>query len=203
MTAEKITSIWLIFVGISIALLWLILFATNSVNETDISFVLHLTAEAITAIFGLYVGVSSLFGKKSVRPTMFFALGLMVASSAGAGGYYLAEMGDLAFFMLLESIALITALLFVILYVNEQVFLAGISIGSQQMDAKFSKFVNFALGLAVYTTLNSSTYFGESGNWIMVLIHVVTAISLLYIHISATKGKKVLSTHDSTQQVHS
>jgi len=199
MTAEKITSIWLVFVGISISLLWIILFSTNSVNESHISFVLHLAAEAITALFGLYVGLSHLIRKTVVRSTMFFTLGLILASSAGAGGYYLSEMGDITFFALLETIALITLALFVMLYRSEQVILDEITIGSARMDSNFSKFVNFSLGLAVYVSLNSATYFGESGNWIMVLIHVLTVLSLLHIHLVSTRKKKILSTQNSLQ----
>ncbi len=199
MTAEKITSIWLVFVGISISLLWIILFSTNSVNESHISFVLHLAAEAITALFGLYVGLSHLIRKTVVRSTMFFTLGLILASSAGAGGYYLSEMGDITFFALLETIALITLVLFVMLYRSEQVILDEITIGSARMDSNFSKFVNFSLGLAVYVSLNSATYFGESGNWIMVLIHVLTVLSLLHIHLVSTRKKKILSTQNSLQ----
>ncbi|MFW9918423.1 MAG: hypothetical protein ACFFED_02410 [Candidatus Thorarchaeota archaeon] len=201
MTSEKITSIWFVFVGISITSLWIILFLTSSVNESHISFILHLSAEGITAFFGLYVGLTHLLGGKVIRPTMFFTLGLILASSAGAGGYYLAEMGDIGFFLLLETIALITMTLFIILYKNESIQLAVISIGSTQMDSRLSKLINFSIGLAVYVSLNSATYFGESGNWFMVLVHIVTTLSLLYIHLVSIRGKNILSTQDSIQKL--
>lgn len=200
MKSEKIAAVWMIFVGLSIALLWIILFSTNSVNESHISFVFHLAAEGITAFFGIFVGFTLLLNKKNVGPSLFLSLGLIIASSAGAGGFYLAEMGDIMFFAILEAIALISFLLFLILYFSGSMTLSEISIGTKQFDSEFSKLINFALGLAIYTILNGSTSFGEDGNWIMVAVHVVSTILLLYIHMISLGGKKTRITQNSNQQ---
>jgi hypothetical protein len=175
----KFIIVWLMIVGISMNMVWIMLFTTGSVDEEHFSFVFHLAAEAITAFIANIVSISLLQKREWASTSMFLSLGLITSASAGAGGFYIFEHGEIMFFLVLEAFAIVTVVLFLLCYFNNSVNVHSINDTSWK---KFTKLVNFGLGLSSYVILNSAAAFGEDGNWIMAFVHVFSSLLLFYIH---------------------
>src|SRR4030043_632503 len=115
-TLEKLLSIFLIIMGISIIAVWTMLLITGQVTDIKkdlISLLFHWTSELLLALTSIIVGFSVLFKKTRGQSSIFFALGLALSSTFNAVFYYVFNEFNLTFIILIGSF-FILSLLFLI-----------------------------------------------------------------------------------------
>lgn len=116
MTLARLKGIYSIFVGISIALLWLILFSSGQIPELEtepFNITFHIISELILAVSLVLSGMGLLLNRERSENFNLFSMGLLIYSLINAAGYY-GQQGDWIIFLMF-SVLFLTASVFIIL----------------------------------------------------------------------------------------
>jgi len=120
MIIKKTASIYMLFVGCMIILLWTFLSSTNNVPEFEseaINISFHITAEIITAALLLISGIGMLQNKRWSKNLSFISLGTLLYTIINSSGYY-AQRSEMQF-LLMFGILLVLTLSIIILLIKK------------------------------------------------------------------------------------
>jgi len=120
MIIKKTASIYMLFVGCMIILLWIFLSSTNNVPEFEseaINISFHITAEIITAVLLLISGIGMLQNKRWSKNLSFISLGALLYTIINSSGYY-AQRSEMQF-LLMFGILLVLTLSIIILLIKK------------------------------------------------------------------------------------
>jgi len=120
MIIKKTASIYMLFVGCMIILLWIFLSSTNNVPEFEseaINISFHITAEIITAALLLISGIGMLQNKRWSKNLSFISLGALLYTIINSSGYY-AQRSEMQF-LLMFGILLVLTLSIIILLIKK------------------------------------------------------------------------------------
>lgn len=102
MKTKKLASIYSMFIGSSVIVMWIVFYITDGIPEIKtkpIEFGLHLTAELITAVLLLVGGYGLLKNKKWGLNVYFISMGMLFYTLIMSPGYFL-QNGEVAFLVM-------------------------------------------------------------------------------------------------------
>ena len=168
MKKQKLTSIFLISVGILNIGLWIMLIQTGQVGniqEELISFAFHWTSEFVMAVMLIFTGIQMIKEKPGSRNLFFFSAGLLLIAITGALVYYLIHF-DAAMAVLGSIISFVTLLVIIwnyksptdLFYLSTGIILYGsVNVGGEALQKNLqsiSIYNGFLLiGAVMLTTL--------------------------------------------------
>ncbi|SHI41394.1 hypothetical protein SAMN02745751_00291 [Dethiosulfatibacter aminovorans DSM 17477] len=88
---KKVISVYSIFLGASIILLWIMLFVSNNIPElssSPLTIYFHITAESIMALISVSAGYLLLRNKNTGYTIFLIASGSIIYSVINSSGYY-------------------------------------------------------------------------------------------------------------------
>ncbi|PKM53193.1 MAG: hypothetical protein CVV00_13520 [Firmicutes bacterium HGW-Firmicutes-5] len=109
-----------LFVGFSIIVLWIMLFATSQVPELEtepFSLALHVLSELILAVSLLFTGIGYMKNTRWVPYMFMLSMGLLIYSVMNVAGYY-GESGNFAM-VIIFAVLLVIAVLLTVLTLKE------------------------------------------------------------------------------------
>lgn len=159
---EKIISIFLLVLGVSIIGVWTLLFFNGEATFTDdfnqvMEMGMHMLSELLLAVLALLTGIYLLYDSPKARKGLFFTIGLAAGSTFNA----------CVFYFILEYNLLMAAVVGTFFILSTAVFISGlfrnlVEIGRYQVMYKSGLFL---LGLLAYFLMNTAAHFAAPGSW--------------------------------------
>jgi len=184
---EKLLSLFLVIMGISIISVWTLLIITDNVPDIKkdlISLSFHWTSELLLALISIIIAFAILFNKKWGQSSVFFTLGLALSSTFNAVFYYIFNEFNIAFIIIIGSFFILS--LFFLIF-------SLIRFNFQDIKNSFIyKFGLFNLGLLLYLVLNIAGEFCQAKRWSAFISFIFLILMDIYYSLTLInfKGEK-------------
>ncbi len=115
MKANKVASVFSIFIGIGIIGMWIVFYTTGNIPELvtePVRISMHILAEVITAIMLIIGGIVILTGVKWGKEIYFLSMGMLIYTLIQSPGYFI-ETKDYGL-VIMFGVMMVVAILMVI-----------------------------------------------------------------------------------------
>ena len=187
---EKIVSIFLLILGVSVAGVWALLIIAGDLPPTGssgeiLALAMHWGSELLLATLCLLTGIYILFGSPKAQRGLFFTLGLAAGSTFNA----------LAHYALVEPNVLMVSLLGIFFICVVAALISGLILNTKDHSTNQIMYKSglFLLGFIIYYLLNTAADYAVPNSW-----QFFAQAVLFIIVLSAYAGAQIARGYDCT-----
>ncbi|MBC8452586.1 MAG: hypothetical protein H8D65_01875 [Spirochaetes bacterium] len=189
---EKIVSVFLLILGVSVAGVWALLIITGELPPAGdsgeiLALAMHWGSELLLATLCLLTGIYILFGNLKAQRGLFFTLGLAAGSTVNA----------LAHYTLIEPNVLMICLLGIFFVGTVAALISGLILNTKDHSTNLIMYKSglFISGFIVYYLMNTAADYAAPDTW-----QFFAQAVLFIIVLSAYAGAQVARGDEYTQQ---
>jgi hypothetical protein len=187
---EKIVSIFLLILGVSVVGTWALLIITGDIPPVEtsgevLSLAMHWGSELLLATLCLLTGIYVLFGNQKAQRGLFFTLGLAAGSTFNA----------LAHYALVESNVLMISLFGTLFVCAVAALISGLVLNTKDhlTNQIMYKSGLFLSGFIIYYLMNTAAAYAVPNSW-----QFFAQAVLFIIVLSAYAGAQIARGYDCT-----